>query len=171
MKAASALAESGNESAIPILLEALGNEEVFIRSNAASALGELGSETVVAAFLDLLSNEKSKAQKEIVKALESISNPKALIKLQQLELNSPDYEIAKAIATIQENCKYYNYEIWRDAIQNEKLEIKNGEQETAVGQTTTIFNIETLNAPNAALNLGGTIHGDQTSTQSHQPKS
>jgi HEAT repeat protein/energy-coupling factor transporter ATP-binding protein EcfA2 len=171
VKAASALAESGNESAIPILLEALGNEEVFIRSNAASALGELGSETVVAAFLDLLSNENSKAQKEIVKALESISNPKALIKLQQLELNSPDYEIAKAIATIQENCKYYNYEIWRDAIQNEKLEIKNGEQETAVGQTTTIFNIETLNAPNAALNLGGTIHGDQTSTQSHQPKS
>jgi HEAT repeat protein len=169
LKAASALAELGNESAIPILLEALGNEEVVIRTNVASALVELGTETVVAAFLDLLSKENSKAQKEIIKALESISNPKALTKLQQLELNSPDYEIAKAIATIQENCKYYNYEICPDAIQNEKLEIKNGEQETAVGQTTTIFKIETLNAPHAALNLGGIIHGDQIGTQSHQP--
>jgi hypothetical protein len=73
------------------------------------------------------------------------------------------------IPAIQNRCKFYNYEIWRDAIQNEKLEIKNGEQETAVGQTTTIVNIETLNAPNAALNLGGTIHGDQIGTQSHQP--
>jgi HEAT repeat protein len=70
------------------------------------------------------------------------------------------------IPAIQNRCKFYNYEIWRDAIQNEKLEIKNGEQETAVGQTTTIFNIETLNAPNAALNLGGIIHGDQSGTQS-----
>ena len=48
-----------------------------------------------------------------------------------------------------------------------KLETKNGEQGTGVGQTTTIFNIETLNAPNAVLNLGGTLHGDQTDTQNH----
>jgi HEAT repeat protein len=70
------------------------------------------------------------------------------------------------IPAIQNRCNFYNYEIWQDAIQNEKLEIKNGEHETAVGQTTTIFKIETLNAPNAALNLGGIIHGDQSGTQS-----
>jgi HEAT repeat protein len=71
------------------------------------------------------------------------------------------------IPAIQNRCNFYNYDIWQDAIQNEKLEIKNGEQGAAVGQTTQIFKIETLNAPNAALNLGGTIHGDQTGTQSH----
>ena len=70
------------------------------------------------------------------------------------------------IPAIQNRCNFYNYEIRQDAIQNEKLEIKNGEQAAAVEQTTNIFNIETLNAPNAALNLGGTINGDQTGTQS-----
>jgi hypothetical protein len=73
------------------------------------------------------------------------------------------------ILAIQQNCKYYNYEIWHEAIQNSNLEFKNAEQGTEVRQTTTIFNIKTLNAPNAAVNLGGTIHGDQTGTQSHQP--
>lgn len=136
LKAASTLAGLGSESAIPILLEALENEDFLIRSNAASALVELGSETVVAVFLDLLSNENSKAQKEIVKALESISNSKALIQLQQLELKSPDYEIAKAITTIQENCKYYNYEVWQEAIQTAKLERQKGEQGTMVWQAT-----------------------------------
>jgi HEAT repeat protein len=70
------------------------------------------------------------------------------------------------IPAIQNRCKFYNYEIWRDAIQNEKLNMQNEAQVSPTGQTTNIIKIGTLNAPNAALNLGGTIHGDQTGTQS-----
>jgi HEAT repeat protein len=106
-------------------------------------------------------------------ALMKVSQPEQMDFLSKFMLESDSNNIFKyvpsLISFIQNRCKFYNYEIWRDAIQNEKLEIKNGEQETAVGQTTTIFNIETLNAPNAALNLGGTIHGDQSGTQNHKP--
>jgi hypothetical protein len=104
-------------------------------------------------------------------ALMKVSQPEQMDFLSKFMLESDSNNIFKyvpsLISFIQNRCKFYNYEIWRYAIQNEKLEIKNGEQETAVGQTTTIFKIETLNAPNAALNLGGIIHGDQTGTQSH----
>jgi len=106
-------------------------------------------------------------------ALMKVSQPEQMDFLSKFMLESDSNNIFKyvpsLISFIQNRCKFYNYEIWRYAIQNEKLEIKNGEQETAVGQTTTIFNIETLNAPNAALNLGGSIHGDQSGTQNHKP--
>ncbi len=84
-----------------------------------------------------------------------------------LSKNSYITQLYWLIQTIQDRCKFYNYEIWQEAIQNSKLDLKNGEQGAAVGQTTNIFNIDNFNAPNAALNLGGTIHGDQSGIQSH----
>ncbi|MBD1915145.1 MULTISPECIES: HEAT repeat domain-containing protein [Cyanophyceae] len=71
----------------------------------------------------------------------------------------------KAIEEIQTNCKFYNYDIWQDSLQSAGLENQHGRQGIAAGQATTIFNIDTLHAPNAAINLGGTIYGDQIGTQ------
>jgi HEAT repeat protein len=112
MKAASVLAELGNESGVPVLLEALENKELLIQIDAISALEKLGTETVISIFVNLLNTESYKEQREIIKALGRIGNPGALATLQKLELVSPNYEITMAIASIQNRCKFYNYEIF-----------------------------------------------------------
>jgi hypothetical protein len=99
--------------------------------------------------------------------LEELANPRALPFLSECLFIEGAKDVMAAILATQANCKYYNYEIWQEAIQNSKLELKNAGQGTEVRQTTTIFNIDTFNAPNAALNLGGIIHGDQLGTESH----
>ncbi|MGB3240592.1 MAG: HEAT repeat domain-containing protein [Geitlerinemataceae cyanobacterium] len=70
-----------------------------------------------------------------------------------------------AISTIQYNCKFYNYDIFHSP------PIPKPETEPPPGQTTNNFYIDTLNAANSALNLGGTIHGNQSSTQNPKPES
>lgn len=85
-------------------------------------------------------------------SLEKIGNPQSLSALWQQKIKFPDQEIDKAILSIQERCQFYNYEI---AQSDPPPAVK---QESGVGnQGQTIFNIETLNANNSVLNLGGNV--------------
>lgn len=111
VKAASALAELGDRSGIPILLQALEGEDVFLRSDAAFGLVKLGDEDVVTHLLGMMDKGSSTVQKEIVRILRDIGDPRAIAALKQLEFISPDYEIAGAISAIQNSSKFYNYEI------------------------------------------------------------
>ncbi|MEO1210678.1 MAG: hypothetical protein AAFX78_14175, partial [Cyanobacteria bacterium J06638_20] len=72
-----------------------------------------------------------------------------------------------AITTIQNRCQFYSYEVWQAAMQRQEV----AEQEVGQGdgQTTTVVNIETLHAPNSAINLGGTVKGNQMGTQGESP--
>jgi HEAT repeat protein len=131
----------------------------------------LNTEETSNRILKATQNISSEVVKSAAFFLNKIGNPKMFSTLWQQQRRLFQKDIAETITAIQNRCKFYNYDIWQEAIQNEQLEIKNGEQGASVGKTTNIFNIKTLNAPNAALNLGGTIHGDQTGTQRHPPKS
>ncbi|HEY9831890.1 MAG TPA: hypothetical protein V6D26_15005, partial [Stenomitos sp.] len=104
-------------------------------------------------------------------ALMKVSQPEQMEFLSKFMLESDSNNIFTYVPSlmsfIQNRCKYYNHQIWQATIQNAKLNMQNEAQVSPTGQTTNIFNIDTLNAPHAAVNLGGTIQGDQTGTQSH----
>jgi hypothetical protein len=72
------------------------------------------------------------------------------------------------LTAIQANCKFYNYDIFRSPPL--PTQHRESEAENPSRQTTNIYNIDTLNAANSALNLGGTIHGNQSSTQNLEPE-
>ena len=139
------LGETRSDRAIQGLLELVKDSDYVVCGRAAQALGNIAKKhtDAIAQYLP-----------HLLTLIPTRSGENAL----------------RVILAIQQNCKYYNYEIWCKAIQNSNLELKNAEQVTGVRQATTIFNIDTLNAPNGAINMGGTIHGDQTGTQSHPPK-
>ncbi|MFP4221255.1 MAG: hypothetical protein ACLFSH_11840 [Phormidium sp.] len=73
-----------------------------------------------------------------------------------------------AITQIQNRCQFYNYELWEEAQLKEKSPRQN--KGNSAAQTTTIVNIETLNGAGAAINLGGTVQGNQTGSQSPPPE-
>lgn len=172
-KAIFALGEIGDKSVIPNLIHILQTSSLDSKGTAIAILGKMQAEPAIPYFLDILENDPYvRSRNDIAGILGGFQKERAAHILPNLlallPTESGQYAF-RAIQGIQANCKFYNYDIWQEAIQNEKLEIKNGAQEASVGETTNIFNIETLNASNAALNVGGTIHGDQTGTQSHQP--
>jgi HEAT repeat protein len=71
------------------------------------------------------------------------------------------------IPTIQNRCQFYNYEVWQAAMQQQAV----AEQKATQGnrQANTVVNIGTFHAPNSAINLGGTVKGDQVGTQEESP--
>jgi HEAT repeat protein len=89
-----------------------------------------------------------------------------------INLNKNSYipQLSWLIPTLQHRCKFYNYEIRKEAIQKAKSELQNEDQRAVAQPATNIFNIRTLHASNAAINLGGTIQGDQVGTQRHPPE-
>ncbi|NJL44946.1 MAG: hypothetical protein HC922_02765 [Leptolyngbyaceae cyanobacterium SM2_3_12] len=93
-----------------------------------------------------------------------------LPRLWQLCYQNPEYEyiIWNTIHGIQNRCQFYNYEIWQQSTQNAKSESQKTENTAKTGQMTNIFNIETFQANNSAINLGGTVHGDQIGKQDLQ---
>ncbi|MBE9129375.1 MULTISPECIES: HEAT repeat domain-containing protein [unclassified Coleofasciculus] len=166
-----ALGKIGDESVISNLIYILQTSSLDSKGTAIAILGKMQAEPAIPYFLDILENDPYvRSRNNIAGILGGFQKERAAHILPDLlallPTESGQYAF-RAIQGIQANCKFYNYEIWCEAIQNEKLEIKNGEQGASVGETTNIFNIETFNATNAALNLGGTIHGDQSGTQNH----
>jgi HEAT repeat protein len=116
LKALSALAELSDTSVIPVLIEALRSEDVLIRGDAASALGKLESKAVVSKLIGVLEKDEFKFSLEVVEVLEAICNPEALPLLRKFESRMPKYEVRQSILTIQNRCKFYNYEIFHGII-------------------------------------------------------
>lgn len=159
-----------NKATTPLINMLWEEEKPNIRMTAARALGKANAQNnweVIEVLLSTLNDPDLGTRICSAEALGEIAEPEVISTLQGLSLEVAEDYLDSTIAAIQNRCKFYNYKIWQEAIQNEKLELKNGEQGTVVGETTNIFNIDTLNAPNGAINLGGTIYGAQLGTQSH----
>jgi HEAT repeat protein len=176
-KSAEALGKFKSQQLIPKIFSLLAHqEEPNIRQAAVQVLGYLEDEFAVTALLEALNDLEPIVRYDVAQSLVKLSSSKVKLSVSKAlghfwKSKLLNDGFLHQVRSLKENCKFYNYEIWHEAMQNSNLELKNAEQGTEVGQTTTIFNIKTLNAPNAALNLGGTIHGDQTGTQRHPPKS
>ncbi|MGH8001550.1 MAG: HEAT repeat domain-containing protein, partial [Brasilonema sp.] len=70
------LGKTGSEVAIPVLIQALQDEDWEVRSRAASALDEIGSETAIPALINQLKNPDfvKTSFHEAIRAIEAIQN-------------------------------------------------------------------------------------------------
>jgi HEAT repeat protein/DNA polymerase III delta prime subunit len=141
-KAIEALGKIASKDAIEVLLKAIGHTDGHVREVAARVLGEIDGDAAIKCLSHLQKTYRSHS--------------------------TGWYEANKAIAALQKRCQFYNYEIFQAHLESQKGE--NEEQGSATQPPTTIFNIETLHAPGAAINLGGTIQGDQIGSQPHPPE-
>jgi HEAT repeat protein len=138
--AADALGKIGSQTAIDALLPLLEHSDSDVRGSAAEALGKISSERAIDALLPLLEDSDYSVRGRAASVLGNIAKKyteaiaQHLPHLLTLIPTDSGQDALPVILAIQENCKFYNYEIWQEAIQNEKLEINNGEQGAAVGQ-------------------------------------
>ncbi|MBI5958824.1 MAG: HEAT repeat domain-containing protein [Chloroflexi bacterium] len=65
-------------NAVPGLLRALDNEDVYVRITAAEALGKIGNPVAIGRLFDTFSDDRPDVRRRVVKALERIGvEPKA----------------------------------------------------------------------------------------------
>ncbi|MBW4450183.1 MAG: HEAT repeat domain-containing protein [Spirirestis rafaelensis WJT71-NPBG6] len=104
----------GSEEAISGLIEALEDSNSFVRSSAARALGTFSSEQAIPALIKLLENidffVRTSASEALAKIKEN-SAAKYLPHLMTLIFTQSGQQAVTAISGIQNNCKFYNYEI------------------------------------------------------------
>ncbi len=157
--------QTGSEKVVEALLDALKDSEKSVQRSAAEALGQIGigSEETIKGLCTVLKNSDSLMVSSVAVALGEIGDARPLSDLWQFYSQRVDVYLWNAITRIQNRCQFYNYELWKEAQLQENFPRYN-ERECAT-QTTTVFNIETLNGAGAAINLGGTVKGNQTGSQ------
>ena len=74
-RAAEALGKVGGEKGVEPLIQALKDEELFVRKTAVKALGEVGDERAIEPLIQALKDTHRGAQEEISWALEKIGEP------------------------------------------------------------------------------------------------
>ncbi|MBD3886068.1 HEAT repeat domain-containing protein [Phormidium tenue FACHB-886] len=108
--AAAALGHIGGETAVSGLLQALKHHNAVVRRNAATALGHIGGETAVSGLLQALGDQNYYVCRNALAALGQVGSPASLSQLWQICFTG-EVEILSTITTIQNCCKFYNYEI------------------------------------------------------------
>jgi HEAT repeat protein len=146
-RAAEALGEIGSESAIPGLLQRLEDSDSVVRGRAASALGEIGSESAIPGLLQRLEDFDSVVRRRAASALGNIAKKHAnaitpqIPHLLTLIPTQSGQEAHRVIGAIQENCKFYNYDIYQVYLETQK-------RDQSKGQTSDQSNILNYNFPN-----------------------
>ena len=165
-----ALEKINGEQVVDGLLVALKDPDENVRRSVVEALGQIGigSEQAVEALLTILQDSDSLMTSSAAVALGQIGDPRPLSYLWKLYHKLGNFYLWNAITQIQNHWQFYNYELWEQAQLKEKSPRQN--EGDSAAQTTNIFNIETLNGASAAINLGGTVQGNQTGSQSPPPE-
>ncbi|MBE9068514.1 HEAT repeat domain-containing protein [Leptolyngbya cf. ectocarpi LEGE 11479] len=144
-KAAEALGGFNTQKVIEKLSPKLKDETREVREAATAALGYIKTESSVLASIENLLNDQTQkvrcyAAQSLVKLsgvnIADLGVSRALSRSSKTKLLDDD--LTYQLQAIQKNCKFYNYEIWQEFIQNEKLEIQN-EDRASASQTTYIF--------------------------------
>ncbi|MGF1523747.1 MAG: HEAT repeat domain-containing protein [Leptolyngbyaceae cyanobacterium] len=114
---AKALGQIADDLAISKLLDAIEDRDSNISKNdAAEALGQSGVHKAIPGLLKALEDPHRNIRESAAEALGKIGSPLPLAKLWQQRCENSTYYFNKdyleeAIFAIQNNCKYYNYEI------------------------------------------------------------
>ena len=119
--AAEALGNIGSHQAIPALLQLVEHSNYFVCISAAEALGKIGSHRAIPALLQLVENWDYFVRSSATDALCNIAKKDTrasqylphLLTLIQTRYGQDAFRI---ILAIQENCKFYNYEIWQESL-------------------------------------------------------
>jgi HEAT repeat protein len=120
--AANGLGKIGSQTAIPALLKLVEDSDSVVRRRAAEVLGKIGSETAIPALLKLVEDSDASMRGSAVDALRNIAKKDTgaitqyLPHLLTLISTNSGEDALRIILAIQENCKFYNYEIWQEAL-------------------------------------------------------
>jgi HEAT repeat protein len=121
-KAIFALGEIGDESVISNLIHILQTSSLDSIGTAIAILGKMQAEPAIPYFLDILKNDPYvRSRNDIAGILGGFQKERAahiLPNLLALLPTESGEDAFRAIQGIQANCKFYNYEIWCEAIQN-----------------------------------------------------
>ncbi|MBD1844342.1 HEAT repeat domain-containing protein, partial [Cyanobacteria bacterium FACHB-63] len=162
--AISVLGEIGSETVISTLLQLV--EDSDVRESILSALGKLGNETAIFTLLQLMEDSEFDVLDSATVALCRIAQKHTNMlaqRLPQLLTLIPTHAdvatggyVLEVILAIQENCKYYNHEIYQAYLEAQKADRQTPQNNDR--SFTTIYNIDRL----GILNTGDTtIQGDQ----------
>lgn len=126
------------------IMSALDDVDPEVRKAAAEALINFdGNNETIEGLLESLEKEDDDSVRfEIFYTLGELAKPKYIRDiLLSSQLKARDYHCLSTVATMQNRCKFYNYEIWQEAeeVQNEKLEIQKTNQGDSSGQTINQF--------------------------------
>jgi HEAT repeat protein len=120
--AADALGKIGSETVISALIQLVEDSDSSVRRRTAKALGKIGSETAIPALLKLVKDSDSFVRRSAAEALGKIAKKDTgaitqyLPHLLTLIPTRYGEDALSVILAIQENCKFYNYEIWQEAL-------------------------------------------------------
>ncbi|MGG6284724.1 NACHT domain-containing protein [Leptolyngbya sp. AN03gr2] len=180
-KAAEALGRLGSDVAIPALLKLMKNSGSSVRKEAAEALVEVGSDATIPALLKLLENSDSSVRSDAAGVLSKIAKkcPQTVAQhlphLFTLIPTKSGEEVYKVILAIQENCKYYNYEIYQAYLEAQKADRQKSQDSdpTAITvQTIERLTIMTDKAPifnqqNATIGVNYAAEGSKQEFTQH----
>ncbi len=163
-----------DETVIPALLEYLKyGDDGKARSYVANALGKSdGSEQVISGLLNAIDDDYLDVRWSVCQALGNLKNPIVLPRLRYRLHHIGGDEIVKAIATIQTNCKFYNYEIHQKAQTRQLPEKQQNTLDTIATDINEINQRTKIMAEQpSTINLSGTFNGpvNLASNQGHQP--
>ncbi|MBW4538448.1 MAG: HEAT repeat domain-containing protein [Myxacorys chilensis ATA2-1-KO14] len=125
-RAAEALGKVGSKQTIPALLQLVEDADSFVRSSAINALGNISSEQAIPALLQLVEHSDSDVRRIAAAALGGIAKKytnsiaQHLPHLLTLIQSDSGQDAHRTILAIQENCKYYNYEIYQSYLEEQK---------------------------------------------------
>ncbi|MFN6566592.1 NACHT domain-containing protein [Dendronalium sp. ChiSLP03b] len=117
--AVEALGEIGNEAAVNVLIEALQYKDSDVRRSAVESLGKIGNEAAVNALIEALQDEDYDVRGSAAETLGEVAGSEVLHNIWELQLKTPSWDKSEAISKIQERCKFYNYEIFYSALDEE----------------------------------------------------
>lgn len=134
--AAASLGRVASELTVEELLVALRCENESLHRSVVSALGKIGSSQVVDGLMVALTDGSFYVRRGAVETLGKIQGSGAARCLSSLKALIPmlspiqevGREVLKAILRIQIQCKFYNYEVWQDAIKRERRQTSLAEQ-------------------------------------------
>jgi HEAT repeat protein len=168
-----ALGKIHSEAAIAALLKLITDSEISVREQAAYSLGNIGSATAISDLLQLLKDSDSDSDVSWMtahsirrianKSEDKITISQHLPHLLTLIPTDSGEAAHYVIRAIQENCKYYNYEIYQAYLEAQK----NDRQKSQTNdRSSPIYNIGSV----GILNTGTvTIEGNQIGVESSTP--
>ncbi|MEQ8974202.1 MAG: HEAT repeat domain-containing protein [Coleofasciculus sp. C1-SOL-03] len=120
--AADVLGKIGSDRAISALLKLVDDSDYNVRRSAADALGKIGSQTAIPPLVKLVEDSEYWVRRSAVDALRNIAKKdieaitQYLPHILTLIPTDSGEDALRIILAIQENCKFYNYEIWQEAL-------------------------------------------------------
>ena len=136
------------------------NPNSVIRGEAVTALGRIASKDAIEVLLKAIGHTNGYVRESVARVFEEINCEvaiKYLSRLQEIHRSTGWYEASKAIASIQNRCQFYNYEIFQAHLAAQKAD------RTASQPSDRPITYE-VNAEVVQIveNNYGTIHGKQT---------